>query len=58
MQKILKLDNDVDFRVSSTNWQPAHRGAELANIINEAALRAVRSGTQVIVTQSRSGGEY
>ena len=43
----IKTDSDVDFRTIARMAAGAS-GAELANIINEAALRAVRSGRTVV----------
>lgn len=48
--KKIKVDNDVDFHTIARMAAGAS-GAELANIVNEAALRAVRNG-RTIVNQS------
>lgn len=45
--KKIKLANDVDFHTISRMAAGAS-GAELANIINEAALRAVRNGRTIV----------
>ena len=45
--KTVKMVDDVDFSVIARMASGAS-GAELANIINEAALRAVRSGRQAV----------
>ncbi len=45
--KKIKTENDVDFRAVARMASGAS-GAELANIINEAALRAVRNGRTVV----------
>ena len=45
--KKIKLADDVDFHTIARMASGAS-GAELANIINEAALRAVRSGRKVV----------
>ena len=39
-----KLDGNIDLQRHRPRDLPARRGAELANIVNEAALRAVRMG--------------
>lgn len=44
--KNIKIDSDVDFNVVARST-PGASGAELANIINEAALRAVRLGKNI-----------
>ena len=46
----IKTDGDVDFHTIA-RMAAGTSGAELANIINEAALRAVRAG-QTVVTQA------
>lgn len=48
--KKIKTEDNVDFRTIA-RMSAGASGAELANIINEAALRAVRNG-RVIVSQS------
>lgn len=45
--KKIKVDEDVDFHTIARMAAGAS-GAELANIVNEAALRAVRSGRTVV----------
>ena len=45
--KKIKVSDDVDFRTIARMASGAS-GAELANIINEAALRAVRNGRSVV----------
>ena len=48
--KKVKLDDSVEFS-SIAKATPGASGAELANIINEAALRAVRQGRQLVSQQ-------
>ncbi len=48
--KNIKISNDVDFGVIARTAAGAS-GAELANIINEAALHAVRSGRSEVTQQ-------
>ena len=54
--KKVKLADDVDFHAIARAAAGAS-GAELANIVNEAALRAVRDGREVC-DPGRSGREY
>ena len=50
MQEKIKASDDVDFHTIARMASGAS-GAELANIVNEAALRAVRDG-RTIVTEA------
>ena len=54
--KKIKLAQDVDFHTIARMAAGAS-GAELANIINEAALRAVRNG-RVVVTEGGPGRKH
>lgn len=45
--KKIRVDNSIDFKVIARMASGAS-GAELANIVNEAALRAVRSGRKIV----------
>lgn len=49
--KKVKTDRDIDYGQGGTHGLQGASGAELANIVNEAALRAVRNGRDC-VTQS------
>src|SRR5262249_17788276 len=48
--KKVALDSDVDLR-QIARGTPGFSGAELANLINEAALLAVRAGRQVVINR-------
>ena len=48
--KDVKMDDTVDFNAIARATNGAS-GAELANIINEAALRAVRMGRQIVIQE-------